>query len=68
MTQKKQLSQLEKMQQWVNNEIKKDQIDLTNEKKSFINEIKKIDKKNITIFKKEIKLTICQKIKKVLMG
>jgi hypothetical protein len=56
------------MQQWLNNEIEKDQLDLINEKNRFINQIKKIKKEDIIPVKEEIKLTIWQKIKKVLMG
>ena len=44
MTQKKPSSRLEGMQQWLNNEIEKDQIDLVNEKNRFIDQIKKIKK------------------------
>ena len=65
---KKPSSRLEGMQQWLNNEIEKDQIDLISEKNRFINQIKKINKEDIIPVKKEIKLTIWQKIKKVLMG
>lgn len=68
MTKKKPSSRLEGMQQWLNNEIEKDQLDLINEKKRFIDQIKKINKEDIIPVKKEIKLTIWQKIKKVLMG
>jgi hypothetical protein len=56
------------MQQWLNNEIEKDQNGLTNEKNQFINNIKKINKEDIISVKKEIKITIWEKIKKVLMG
>jgi hypothetical protein len=56
------------MQQWLNSEIEKDQVDLNNEKNRFINQIKKIKKEDIIPVQKEIKLTIWQKIKKVLMG
>jgi hypothetical protein len=56
------------MQQWLNNEIEKDQIDLLSEKNKFIDQIKKINKEDIIPVKKEIKLTLWQKIKKVLMG
>lgn len=66
--QKKPLSRLEGMQQWLNNEIEKDQNSLTNEKSQFINNIKKINKEDIIPVKKEIKITLWEKIKKVLMG
>jgi hypothetical protein len=57
------------MQQWLNNEIEKDQLDLINEKNKFIDQIKKIKKEDIIpIEKEEIRLTLWQKIKKVLMG
>ena len=56
------------MQQWLNNEIEKDQTDLVNEKNRFIDQIKKIKKEEIIPVKQEIKLTLWQKIKKVLMG
>ena len=56
------------MQQSLNNEIEKDQLDLINEKNRFIDQIKKIKKEDIIPVKEEIKLTIWQKIKKVLMG
>ncbi len=69
MTQKKPSSRLEGMQQWLNNEIEKDQLDLINEKNKFIDQIKKIKKEDIIpIEKEEIRLTLWQKIKKVLMG
>jgi hypothetical protein len=68
MTQKKPSSRLEGMQQWLNSEIEKDQVDLNNEKNRFIDQIKKIKKEDIIPVREEIKLTIWQKIKKVLMG
>ena len=68
MTQNKPSSRLEGMQQWLNSEIEKDQVDLINEKNRFINQIKKIKKEDIIPVQEEIKLTIWQKIKKVLMG
>ena len=68
MTQKKPSSRLEGMQQWLNNEMEKDQLNLNNEKEKFIKQIKMIKKEEITQQKEEIKLTLWQKIKKVLMG
>lgn len=68
MTKKKPLSRLEGMQQWLNNEIEKDQVDLESEKKRFIKQIKMIKKEDIIQQKEEVKLTLWQKIKKVLMG
>ena len=68
MTQKKPSSRLEGMQQWLNSEIEKDQVDLNSEKNRFIDQIKKIKKEDIIPVQEEVKLTIWQKIKKVLMG
>ena len=65
---KKPSSRLEGMQQWLNNEMEKDQLNLNNEKEKFIKQIKMIKKVEITKKKEEIKLTLWQKIKKVLMG
>ena len=72
---KKPSSRLEGMQQWLNNEMEKDQLNLNNEKEKFIKQIKMIkkeeitqQKEEITQQKEEIKLTLWQKIKKVLMG
>ena len=65
---KKPSSRLEGMQQWLNNEIEKDRVSLDNDKKNFINQIKMIKKEEIIQQKKEVKLTLWQKIKKVLMG
>lgn len=68
MTKKKPSSRLEGMQQWLNNEMEKDQIDLDSDKKRFIKQIKMIKKEDIIQQKEEVKLTLWQKIKKVLMG
>jgi hypothetical protein len=68
MTKKKLLSHPEKTQQWLNNEIEKDVLNLKNEKNRFIEQIKKIKKEDIVLKQKEIKLTLWEKIKKVLMG
>ena len=68
MTKKKLLSNPEKTQQWLNNEIEKDVLNLKNEKNRFIEQIKKIKKEDIVLNQKEIKLTLWEKIKKVLMG
>lgn len=51
---------------WLKSEIDKDKNELINEKNNFINEIKKINKEEI--FPKKQKLTIWQRIKKVLMN
>jgi hypothetical protein len=52
--------------QWFENEIRKDEIDLINEKDRLINSIKKIKKEDI-LPKPPKKLTLWQRIKKVLM-
>lgn len=55
---------------WLNKQIQRDEIELINEKNQFINDIKKYKPEDIVQPKtKEItKLTIWQRIKKVLMG
>ena len=68
MTKKKLLSHPEKTQQWLNNEIEKDLLNLKHEKNRFIEQNKKIKKEDIVLNQKEIKLTLWEKIKKVLMG
>jgi hypothetical protein len=50
------------------NEIEKDTIDLENEKKKFIEQIKKIKKEEIVQTKKQTKITLWNRIKKVLLG
>ena len=60
---KKNLQQLE----WLQSEIIKDKIVLDQEKSKLINNIKKLKKENI-LPKPPEKLTLWQKIKKVLMG
>ena len=52
---------------WLEKEIKKDQVELEKEKNDFIKEIKKLKKEEI-LPKKIEKLTLWQRIKKVLMG
>ena len=52
---------------WLEKEITKDQVELDKEKKDFINEIKKLKKEDI-LPKKTEKITLWQRIKKVLMG
>jgi hypothetical protein len=52
---------------WLEKEITKDQVELDKEKKDFINEIKKLKKEDI-LPKKTKKITLWQRIKKVLMG
>ena len=68
MMKKKPSSRLEGMQQWLNNEMEKYQLNLNNEKEKFIKQIKMIKKEEIIQQKEEIRLTLWQKIKKVLMG
>lgn len=68
MTTKKPLSRLEGMQSWLNNEIEKDNKHLDQEKLKFLNEIKNLKKEDIIPKKIEIKLTLWQRIKKVLTG
>jgi hypothetical protein len=60
---KKNLQQLE----WLQSEIIKDKIVLDQEKSKLINNIKKLKKEDI-LPKPPKKLTLWQKIKKVLMG
>jgi len=52
-------------QEWLKNEITNDQIWLVKEKENFINEIKKYKKEDI-LPQKPKKLTLWQRIKKVL--
>jgi hypothetical protein len=66
---KKAVSRTEGMQDWLRNEIKKDEKELENEKLKFLKEIKKFKKEDIVPLKKETpKLTLWMRIKKVLMG
>jgi len=66
MMEKKLLTQEEQAIDWLKNEIKKDQIELTKEKERMIQSIKtmKIDE----IIKPKEKLTIWKRIRKVMMG
>jgi hypothetical protein len=63
---KKLLTQEEQAIDWLKNEIKKDQIELTKEKERMIQSIKtmKIDE----IIKPKEKLTLWRRIRKVMMG
>lgn len=64
---KKMKTKLEEIQDWYNNEIEKDKLELEVEKKQFIDEIKKIKKEEIFPKpKKEEKLTLWKRIKKTL--
>lgn len=66
---KKPLSQLEGMQDWLKNEINKDKKELELEKIKFLNEIKNLKKEDIVQKNtNKVKLTIWQKLKKMLMG
>jgi hypothetical protein len=57
------------MQDWLKNEIKKDQKELELDKLKFLNEIKNFKKDDIIPNKKdEVKLTLWQKLKKMLLG
>ena len=59
----------QKLQRWLENEITKDKVELDKEKSDFINQIKKLKVEEIIPKKPEPeKLTLCQRIKKVLMG
>jgi hypothetical protein len=53
---------------WLQNEIIKDKKDLDKDKELFINQIKNLKKEDICPSKKQEKLSIWQRIKKVIMG
>ena len=55
---------------WFEKERNKDQLELNVEKNNFINEIKKLKKTDLIKKEepKEVKLTLWQRLKKVLMG
>jgi hypothetical protein len=54
---------------WLETQIKKDENDLINEKNQFIRQIKKLKKEDILPkVEKPKKLTLWEKIKRVLMG
>ena len=66
---KKQLNQLEGNLDWLKNEIIKDKKELESDKLKFLGEIKKYKKEDIVPIKKTSeKLSLWQRIKKVLMG
>lgn len=67
-TKKQTLTKKEQQLEWLKNEIEKDTIDLENEKKKFIEQIKKIKKEEIVQTKKQTKITLWNRIKKVLLG
>jgi RecA-family ATPase len=54
--------------EWLKNEIEKDYIDLENEKKRFIEQIKKVKKEEMIKPKEVKKMTLWNRIKKVLTG
>lgn len=54
--------------EWLSREINKDNAELEREKKQFIENLKKLKKSDIVIKKTPTKLTLWQRIKKVLMG
>jgi hypothetical protein len=57
------------MQDWLKNEIKKDQKEIELDKLKFLNEIKNFKKDDIIPNKtNEVKLTLWQKLKKMLLG
>lgn len=62
MTQKKQ-----DLLNWYQNEVIKDQSEIRKYKNQMIDELKKTNKEKI-FYKEKIKLTLWQRIKKVLMG
>jgi len=64
MTKKK--SKLEAELDWLKNEIERDSQDLNFEKNNFINKIKELKKEDI-LPKKPKKLTLWEKLKKILM-
>jgi hypothetical protein len=62
----KKKSKLESEIDWLKNEIEKDSQDLNFEKNNFINKIKELKKEDI-LPKKPKKLTLWEKLKKILM-
>ena len=58
----------EKILNWYNKELKKDKVEVEKFKKDFINTIKNVDKNQMFTNPKEEKLTLWQRLKKVLMG
>jgi hypothetical protein len=63
---KKILTKEEQTINWLKSEFEKDKIELENQKQKFADSIKNLDKKDI--IKPIAKLTIWQKIKKVLLA
>ena len=58
----------EKILNWYNKELKKDEVEIEKFKKDFIKTIKNVDKNQMFTNTKEEKLTLWQRLKKVLMG
>jgi hypothetical protein len=58
----------EKILNWYNKELKKDEVEIEKFKKDFIKTIKNVDKNQMFTNIKEEKLTLWQRLKKVLMG
>lgn len=58
----------EKILNWYNKELKKDKVEIEKFKKDFIKTIKNVDKNQMFTNPKEEKLTLWQRLKKVLMG
>ena len=58
----------EKILNWYNKELNKDKVEVEKFKKDFINTIKNVDKNQMFTNPKEEKLTLWQRLKKVLMG
>ena len=67
-TKKPTLTKKEQQLEWLKNEIEKDTIELENEKKRFIDQIKNFKKEEIVKTKEKSKITIWSRIKKVLMN
>jgi hypothetical protein len=57
-----------KILSWYQKEIHKDNIELEKSKSDIVNSIKTVDKTHIFKTPEEVKLTLWQRVKKVLMG
>jgi hypothetical protein len=58
----------EKILNWYHKEVEKDKVDVDKFKNDFIKTIKNVDKNQMFTNPKEEKLTLWQRLKKVLMG
>jgi len=58
----------EKILNWYNKELEKDKVEIDKLKRDFIKGIKNVDKNQMFTNPKEVKLTLWQRLKKVLMG